>query len=334
VLERRGELVDSARAYFAALDPDERMPISTVHELLEAAVARTGEPDLGLLAAREVNVGDYGVVEYAARSAATWGEVHGVVGRYMRLINDGLELSVRNEGDRTFVRLDSSLSLPRPAADFQSGAFIVSGSHFWPAGFIPKFEAWFKHARPANTSAYEQTFPSAELRFGAAFNGFVFDRHYLLARVAGADPKLHELIRQYGDTLLAKLPKAQNMTESVRALLMQALPRGVPAQSEVADQLGLGARTLTRRLESEGIKYKELLDELRRQLALDYVATSQMPLSEVAFLLGFSQTAAFHRAFKRWTAQTPLAYRHQHLGRVRVLQDTGSQLSAPMSRSR
>ena len=73
----------------------------------------------------------------------------------------------------------------------------------------------------------------------------------------------------------------------------------------------MSPRTLGRKLQHEGTSFKHLLDDLRRRMALRYVDGQELGLSEIAFLLGFSQTAAFHRAFKRWTAQTPLEYRRQ-----------------------
>ena len=77
------------------VDPDERFPIAQVHELLEGALVLTGDPDLGLKAAREIVRGEYGAMEYAARSAATWGESVEVVARYMRLVNDALRFEVQ-----------------------------------------------------------------------------------------------------------------------------------------------------------------------------------------------------------------------------------------------
>ena len=77
----------------------------------------------------------------------------------------------------------------------------------------------------------------------------------------------------------------------------------------------MSPRTLGRRLEHEGTTFKELLDDLRRRLALRYVGGARSrALTEIAFLLGFSQSAAFHRAFKRWTGQTPLEYRRERRG--------------------
>ena len=309
LMQRRSDMPEVMQQRLSTLDLDERLPIALVHQWLTAAVTLTGNPNIGLEAANEVTIGDYGAVEYAARSAATWGDVCVVVCRYMRLINDALNFSVRSDADRTFIQLETSVELPRAAADFQSGAFFVSASHFWPPGAKPEFEAWFIHPRPLDFSAYERTFPGGVMRFGAAFNGFVIHKSYLSQPVTGADPRLHVLIRQHADALLAELPRVQSVTARVRELIAKELSGGDPSVANIARQMPMGARTLGRRLEDEGTTFKDLLDDLRRRLALGYVAGSLLPFSEIAFLLGFSQSAAFHRAFKRWTGQTPLGYR-------------------------
>jgi AraC-like DNA-binding protein len=84
--------------------------------------------------------------------------------------------------------------------------------------------------------------------------------------------------------------------------------------ANIARQLHISPRTLGRKLEHEGTNFKELLDDLRRRLALSYVGGHDLGLAEIAFLLGFSQSAAFHRAFKRWTGVTPLEYRRARRG--------------------
>ncbi|MFW5877013.1 MAG: helix-turn-helix transcriptional regulator [Myxococcota bacterium] len=102
---------------------------------------------------------------------------------------------------------------------------------------------------------------------------------------------------------------ARSLTGRVRSMLATGLANGDANATEVAKRLGVSTRTLTRRLERDGTSLKELADDLRRRLALQYVGSRDLPLSEVALLLGFSQTSAFHRAFRRWTGQTPLEYR-------------------------
>jgi AraC-like DNA-binding protein len=297
-----------------ALDPDERLPIATVHELLHGALVLTGDPDLGLKAAREISPGDYGALEYAASSAATWGDAIAVSARYLRLVNDALDFSLRVEGERAVIHLDSRVVQPRAAADFQSAAFYIASRRLWPSAPAAAYEAWFSHPRPARTDEYERTFAGGTLRFEAPFNGFIFERRYLQLPLPTSDPKLHDVIRKHAELLLSELPRAESLTERVRDAIAKELEGGNPSVINIARQLHLSARTLGRKLEHEGTTFKDLLDDLRRRLALRYVGGQDLGLSEIAFLLGFSQSAAFHRAFKRWTGQTPLEYRRAHRG--------------------
>ena len=111
--------------------------------------------------------------------------------------------------------------------------------------------------------------------------------------------------------MLAELPRARPLTERVRSAILAELAGGNPSITVVAPRLHISPRTLERRLEREGTTFSTLLDDLRKRLALRYVASRDLELAEIAFLLGFSKTTAFHRAFKRWTGQTPLYYRRQ-----------------------
>jgi AraC-like DNA-binding protein len=292
-----------------AFDPDTRVPIATIHELLAGAEFLTGDPDLGLKAARLIAPGDYGVLEYAARSAATWRGACDALWRYMRLVNDALCYSVQEEGELAQLRLDSKVALPRASADFQSAAFYVSVAYWWPDNFQPDLEVCFLHPRPADVSEYERTFPTGRLRFEAPFNGFVFPKEYLELPVQGADPHLHAVLRKHADAMLAELPRAQSLTERARDLVVKELAGGTPTLGHVARRLALSERTLARRLDEEGTTFKALLEDSRRRLSLRYVRESELAFGEIAFLLGFSQTAAFYRAFRRWTGQTPLEWR-------------------------
>jgi AraC-like DNA-binding protein len=314
VLRRDPRFPDEMLAPLEALDPDERLPIPMVHELLQGALTMTGDLDLGLKAAREITPGDAGALEYAICSAATFRQGLEVCARYMRLVNDALDFSLRIEDGRAILQLDSRVVMPRTAADFQSAAFHIAGLRSRPRELDPHYEVWFTHPRPASVDEYGRTFEGGTLRFDAPFNGFVFDPEYLELPLETADPKLHDLIRKHAELLLAELPRAESVTEKVRDLIAKELEGGDPSVANIARHLHTSPRTLGRKLEHEGASFKELLDDLRRRLALRYVGGLDLGLSEIAFLLGFSQSAAFHRAFRRWTGQTPLEYRRARRG--------------------
>jgi AraC-like DNA-binding protein len=170
-------------------------------------------------------------------------------------------------------------------------------------------ECWFPHAEPQETSEYECTFPPESLRFGAPCHAFAFDEKVLHRPMASANANLHAVLRAQLNTVLADLSHPPNLTGRVRDLVAGRMPSGMPTARSLAQELRMSPRTLFRKLESEGTAFRIELDALRRELALQYVRQEDLPLIEVAFLLGFSHVPAFNRAFKRWTGATPTQYR-------------------------
>jgi AraC-like DNA-binding protein len=292
-------------------DPDDRIPIAAVHELLRGAIELTGDRLLGLKAGSSMNVGDTGALDYAVNSAATFREALEVTTRYTRLINDALDLRFEVAGARALVILDTKALLPPPAEDFMMASFYRNRICRYLHTPI-NVEVNFVHGAPPDKSEYERTFAPATLRFGMPFSGFALDAPVLDAPLPTADPKLHSVIRKHAERILSEMPASRNLTEKVRHLVTNELAHGQPTAAHIARKLHMSGRTLARRLEGEGTTFTEVLHDLRRRLAQQYVGSRDIALSEVAFLLGFSHTAAFHRAFKRWTKQTPLEYRRAH----------------------
>lgn len=294
-------------------DPDERVPIAVVHDFLAAAIEFTKDADLGLKAAQRVCFGDVGALDYLVCSGTTIEAALQVAARYTRLVNDSLDIRLEVQGDRAIVRFENRLVLPRAATDFQLGCFFVNYFRAWFKERRSEIEVSFMHDEPVDSAEYARTFAPARVVFSAAFDGFSFDRERLGTCLHSADSRLHGVIQKLAEQMLAALPRVQSTTVDVRRLLTEELATGNPGATHIARRLGLSTRTLGRKLEREGTTFKDLLDETRKQLALQYVGGHDFSLSEVAVLLGFSQTAAFHRAFRRWTGQTPLQYRRRRL---------------------
>lgn len=306
-------IVNQFLQYLDNIDSDERIPITIAHGLLKYAIDYIGDPYLGIKAGGTVEIGDAGALDYAMNSAATVKEAIMAAIRYIHLINDGLDLhlDIDEEQGNAIVRFETQVVLPDAAEDFMLGAFYsrhIRNLIQDAAGL----EIWFVHATPNETKEFDKVFSPAKIRFARPHSAFVFDKKYLEVSLKSADYKLHSVIRKHADQMLAELPKGRNMTERVRNLITKELPHGHPSAEQIARRLRISQRTLGRRLEDEGTTFKSLLDDLRRRLALRYMTHHDISLSEVAFLLGFSQSTAFHRAFKRWTGKTPLAYRREN----------------------
>lgn len=128
----------------------------------------------------------------------------------------------------------------------------------------------------------------------------------LSAPVLAADATLSRIVTAHAEQLLASSASApQSISAQVRQHLAAGMAHGLVSLRSIAAQLHLSERSLQRQLQEEGTRFADLMDEVRRNLAQRYIADPQLALGEVAYLLGFSEPSAFHRAFKRWTGTTP-----------------------------
>jgi len=298
-------------ANLGSLDPDDRVPITFVHELLTAATAGTGDADLGLKAARRLRLGDAGVIDYLVSSVDSVRQALDVATRYMRLINDALQVDINVDGERAVLRLINTVTMPRAASDFQLGGLYRTHLRAWLGDSRSELEIWLPTPRPGNMAEYELTFEQATLRFEAPFSGYTFPAPLLDRHLGKADAQLHEVLRRQAERIIADLPRAESFAQRVRDLVTRELGSGDPTAARIAKRLGMSTSTLARRLDAEGTSFRDVVDDLRKRLAVEYVGNRNLELSEVALLLGFSQSPAFYRAFRRWTGKTPLEYRRQ-----------------------
>ncbi|HXK21711.1 MAG TPA: AraC family transcriptional regulator [Myxococcota bacterium] len=305
----RGYLSSSQIARITPPDPDARIPVRVGLEMLERAVALTGDPALGLRAALEAGVGDFEILEYVAASSPTVGDAIPILQRYVRLLNDALEIELERHGDRAILRFASRVPLTRTSADFQLASFYRGFARSAFSKADGWREVWLTHEQPPDVSPYVRAFEGAGLRFDAPCDAIVMEAQLLERDFGDTDPKLHELLCRIADERLAELPQASPLTQRVRETIAAELRGGNPSVEFVAHRLHMSRRTLARKLESEGTCFKAILDDLRRGLAQRYLALGDLGVSEVAALLGFSDSAAFHRAFRRWCDRSPSEYR-------------------------
>jgi AraC-like DNA-binding protein len=148
----------------------------------------------------------------------------------------------------------------------------------------------------------------APVEFSAPDNILYFSKESLEAHLPTANPRLARVNDRIITQYLAQFDKGSTAMR-VRARLIDLLSAGNVTQQDVADSLHMSLRTLQRKLSQEGTSYKELLDETRRELANQYLRQATLSVSEVTYLLGFSEPSNFARAFKRWTGRTPSEFR-------------------------
>jgi AraC-like DNA-binding protein len=308
VLRRYPQFPSAALDQAEAVADDVRIPVALGQEFLRGAVAMTGEENLGLLAARATKLGTFDVLEYVASSAPTWRAAIETAFRYVHLVNEAADFRLEIVGDDVHIILHSTVALARAGIDFQSAAFHVSASR-WVEPLPPELQAWFTYPKPSDLAEHHATFRGAKLRFDAPWNGFVCKASRLPTKLPTTDLSLHSLLRDHAERLMAKLAPGNDLVEHVRAQLLSTLREGPCAAEDVAARLGVTRRTLTRRLRQQGTSFTEVLEDVRRQAAIHYLGDTEHTVEDIAFLLGFSESSAFVRAFKRWQGVAPMAFR-------------------------
>jgi AraC-like DNA-binding protein len=165
----------------------------------------------------------------------------------------------------------------------------------------------FTHQPVSDIEALDKYF-GCPVIFGAETSAIVFPKERMDVPNKLGDESIW---RFFSGHLAEQFPEPghEHWDRQVRMRVAEMLSDGVPSLNDVADQLGLGSRTLQRRLSDVGKSYQSLVEEVRRELALQLVAVPRYSFSEIAFLTGFSEQSSFTRAFKRWSGETPRAYR-------------------------
>jgi len=305
------ELLGAVGLTPAALEQrDVRVPATLEAQLLEAAERLTGDEVIGLRVAQSLTAGTYDVLGYAWRTSATLGEALDRLRSFHRLIHESTTLQTEVEGDVARITHGASgepLARVRPLAQLALGAMVVVGRQITGEEWAPN-EVEFQHAPPRDCAEYERLF-RAPARFDAPYNRLVLDATLLRRPLPHADPTLCGLMERYARELADRLPAGQTTSEQVRLLVRQSLAGGDIRAEALACKLHMSARSLQRVLAAEQTSLRELVDGLRRDLALRYLAEPDLALGEVAFLLGFSELGSFWRAFRRWTGRTPAAAR-------------------------
>ncbi len=290
-------------------DPEGRIPIVKLHAAWEVILAQRPEAKSVFAGAEAYVPADYGVVGFVLMNSATLGEGLEHFVRYSGLWTDEPVFSHDGPTLRFAYRSQFRDGPGKRAATEMAPVEILHGARLLTQKPIVPDEVRFQHRGPGDSPALEE-FCGCKVRFGARDNAVVFAASDLAVPLAKADAQLGAFLRGLANEALAKRSaSSESPLDRVREMVAEELLRGLPTVGIVARRMATSERTLRRRLEENGTSFRELLDDTRARLARNYVRDRRIPLSQVAFMLGFSQPSAFHRAFKRWTQTTPADWR-------------------------
>ena len=288
---------------------NQRVPLERVLGIWTKAATAAGDPLFGLQAVSCTEQHTFGLVSYLAKVSATWGEALERVCRYFRLIADVGQYELSSVGSLAMLLFRPGAPHPSPELlDFVLGVPFGFGLR-GVEGFCVS-EVLLPYAIPAHSDAIESFF-SAPVRFSSGSTALVFSADFLKAPLKAAELPLAALLENVAAEKVASFQPSVDPLAQFRQFLRDAVRAGNASLASVARRMGVGPRSMQRQLRTAGSGFASELNGARHELSLVLIRQPELTLQQIAFLLGFSEPAAFHRAFRRWTGESPGRYRVQ-----------------------
>ena len=294
-------------------DDSVRLEVSKQIKILDLVAEELGDEFLGFHLGRNFDLREIGLVYYVIASSERLVDAIRHAERYSGIIDEGVRLYFRQDDRTAAIALDY-VHVDRRSDRHQIEFWLVTVMRICRQitdNRLAPLHLRVRHRRAPPPTDFK-TFFGTDVEFGAAADEIVFPAPVASLPVVRRDSYLNNLLRRYADEALARRPRRHGHVRSaVEDTLPQLLPHGKPHASEVARKLGMSTRTLSRKLSTEGVAFAHILDQLRSTLAQDYLSERELPISEIAWLLGYCEVSSFTNAFKRWTGKTPRQFRSE-----------------------
>jgi AraC-like DNA-binding protein len=283
---------------------------------LEFAAEALDNSVLGLQLAQKFDLRETGILYYVMAASHNLGEAIRNLVRYLTVANESLHVVISESAASTTltVRYRVARHIDRHFAEFGAaivlrGFRIITQKHICPALVT------FVHGRDDDVAEIDRFFGCA-VEFSAAADTMVFSTALLSASIPTSDNYLLKILRDHCQRMLTERGKVSSALRAmVENEIVQLLPNGTAQVETVASNLGMSKRTLARRLSEEGISYSSVLDELRRDLSVQYLKDHSLSFNHISWVLGYSEVTSFNHAVKRWTGDSPKSMRAGLSGR-------------------
>jgi AraC-like DNA-binding protein len=294
-------------------DDSVRLAVKGQIKFVELVADALHEDLLGFHLGCEYDLREIGLLYFVWNSSKLLGDAFRRAERYSSIVNEAVCLRVRGNGN-DLVLTSTYVGVKRLSDRHQMEFWVTSlvriCRQLTNRHLLPSYVR-FVHRRNGGAAPLEK-FLGCDVEFGAATDEVIFPETVRQLPVVCADSYLNKLLVKYSDEARS-YRKAGHLTcrVAVENVIAPLLPHGKTGVGEIARQLGMSPRTLERRLSSEGLTFGGILNELRCDLAKRYLREEDLPISKIAWLLGYQDAGGFTHAFKRWTGSTPREARAQ-----------------------
>ncbi|CBL45557.1 Transcriptional regulator, AraC family [gamma proteobacterium HdN1] len=292
-----------------AVNPYMRVPTVKMNHLFKLAVEATQNPCFGLQMAQHIHPTTFHALGYSLFASATLQDYCERLVRFFKIVSDNCRHYIEEDHDKICLRIE--LLVPNLAWETQDG-WTATLVKFIRSIYRPDFKPREIHLlRPALSGENEEQFTryfQCPIHFQSDQWSLSFRKEEMYAPLPGGSHELALMNDRVVMDYLAQLERS-NLTHIVRSHIIQLLPSGHCSKEAIAARLAMSSRTLQNKLELQNTSYQDILDQTRRDLAINYMNHRHIRITEVTYLLGFSDTGNFSRAFRRWTGKTPSQFR-------------------------
>lgn len=280
-----------------------RIPISRWQMMFERAVSYTGDIDLPLKVAEQLQPKHLGMLGFAIMSSRTLSDVAAILLRFEQVIDDVNVTKLVENGDHIELHWLPLLGPPLPTFMQQSlvcWAVIARQVTGQPS---LQADAHFSFPQPAQLEIYQRIF-GGNVYFNAPITKLVFHKSVLGLPIILCDPATNSLLMTQVAKTLQTLTQP-DFLQQLREYLTANLASNKVSITNASAALGLSPRALQYQLNDHGLGFRNLLEQIRQEQAERYLSTTDLSLNEIAFLLGYSEQSPFQNAFRRWTGESP-----------------------------
>lgn len=308
-LDGRKVVEDLGIDYALASDPDSRIPYEHAHRLWEAASKASQDPCFGITVAECFNPSMLHGLGFSWMASGSLKEAFARVLRFQKLINTGANFRAVDAGDE--ISFVPELAIPghthHPVYILSMLAGIVRMSRLTAGNYICPTRLTLIQPEPDPSVRIKQFFRSP-VEFEASRNSISFSKSTIETPIASANPKLARINDQIVIDYLARHDQ-KGLVAKAQARIIERLPSGRPNQVDVAQSLNMSLRNFQRKLKLEDTSFKELVDTIRKDLAIQFIKEQDKSISAISYSLGFTEPANFTRSFKTWTGMSPKQFR-------------------------
>lgn len=308
-----GPLLQAAGIPERLLDYEQSRVSAESFSALWLAVAAALDDEFFGLDARRMKVGSFATLTRFMLGAK---DLRGALLRAQRLVDivlDDTAVALAENGGEAAIELLPTARARGTVVPFAHETLLVllHGLMCWLVGRrIDILRAEFAYPRPTRWREYAVMY-APQLRFEQPRTRVVFDAELLDAPVVQNERSAREFLREAPYNIVLKYKDTHGWSARARYLLRELPPQDWPGFEHLAAELGASPSVLRRGLEREGTSFRAIKDALRRDIAIERLSHSNLPLPEIALAVGFAEPSAFHRAFKQWTGVRPGEYRRQ-----------------------